>query len=233
MIKKLVLLKNIIKGSSEKRILELLIKEAGEMGSFTSELTGESRIPPILINSLSEMIKNLLPNILAKYYPDKSNNEIKKFVNNNAINILYTKIEAPEDEGSGEEMTILDHYFLRAMDEYPSEEEAMAEEYTSFPAIDVDEPAQISSGPLSLMPKKEIEHKDIPQYSQKISEEILTDLLYQYVDTVEPLGSLDEDYGEFEPSESELHESEEDLEPSEDEIRRFLEAMNKQRIRSR
>jgi len=194
MIKKLLMLKNVIKNSSEKRLLDILIREASaERSSFTSEILGGSSVPDYLVNALVFKIKSILPEILGAFYPEKKEEKIKDYVYNNATVILFQEIEAPEDEGTGREMSILDHYLSRSSDDYPSEEEYEFD--ISYPTIDVDaEPQSRDGGPLRLMPQQE---EPIPQYDETISEEILKDLLYTFVEQSDPLGPIySEDSGE-------------------------------------
>ena len=204
MIKKLILLRNIIKDSAEKRLLENLIKEAATAGSFSSELL-DTKVPNVLVNSLTAMIKLVLPEILEEFYPNEEEETINNFVNNNALDILYTEIG--QQGGGGNDQTILDLYMKMSVDIVPSDED--------HTTINVDEPYSGSNfGPLSLMPE-EPEFDSMPEYSEEDSLDILEMLLHHYVETKNPLGKIEE----------------EDEEDEEDEEARFLRKMNENRNR--
>ena len=213
MIKKLILLRNIIKDSAEKRLLENLIKEAATSGSFSSEIP-DIKVHTVLVNSLTAMIKTVLPAILEEFYPNEEKEIINNFVNNNALDILYTEIG--QQGGGGNDQTILDLYMKISVDIVPSDED--------HATINVDEPYSGSnSGPLSLMPE-EPEFDSIPEYSEEDSLDILEMLLHHYVETKNPLGKIeDEDEDEFDH----FYDEDED----EDEEDRFLRMMNEKRNR--
>lgn len=221
MIKKLLLLKNVIKSASERKMLENLIKEAAEKGHFTSELLEGSVVPDVLIGSLVLKIKKILPNILLKMYHNKTQDEVKAYVNNNAYNILFTKVLLPEAEESGN-LSILDHYLYRSSLDYPTEEESVFGIDIMHPTIDVDEPApDRNTGPLRLMPRGNLD-LSVPEYNEEISEEILIDLLYNFVEQEKPFGEIDAETVDLEGEDIE----EDDID--EDERERFLRFMNRQ-----
>jgi hypothetical protein len=215
MIRKLLVLKNIIKSSTEIKMLDSLIKEASaEMGSFTTELMNNAEVPISLINALSFKIGTILPGILSEFYPNKSESEINNYVNNNKTLILFEEIELSEDLEQSNKMSILDHYLFKS-----SEESALP------PAINVDAPpAARDSGPLKLMPEGLGEDDFNLEYDEEISEQILRDLLYTFVEQEAPLGDFRHIFDEDE----EFHDLDEYGGPdelNEDEVDRFLEFM--------
>jgi len=197
MIKKFILLKNNIEESSEKEFSDLSFKDIDEVGLFPSEIIEGLSLQPILVNALAEMIKEILPDILISYYPDKTKNEILNFINNNVINILYTKINSIDSLKS-----ILDHYILMSMDSYPLEEDIETDEEfigsiteKSILFSNIDSSILPSANTLEDTSEEYFEDTFFPKYSEEISKEILINLLYEYVDVIEPLGPIDAGLG--------------------------------------
>ncbi len=139
MIKKLILLRTILKDSNDKFLLETLIKEADDLGTYESDFISGG-INPNLANSLSPLIIEVLSQILQKYIK-MPEDLAKEFSAKEVSKITEHKFL----ERDGTEHRFLDSYIMMSN----LSDKAIA------PGIDVDSPPARSEelGPLRLAPK--------------------------------------------------------------------------------